>query len=568
MNYLQHQGIADSQDDGESIFPHLGDAHVDCLRRYGVPDQLEAGQLLYPRGAQDFDFYLILDGTVNVYQQGSPGESEKERIVTVYHGGQFTGELSLLNRQKSLVEAVAVESSHVIRLRPAQLRRMIANEPDIARIVLKAFILRRLRYIRLGLGTVVVAGPRTSREVVHVRTFLERNDYPVHHIDPELPEADRLLKSYGVEPSARWPVVVCRSGSYLENPSIPEVARCLGIVEMISDLRTVDVAVVGAGPSGLAAAVYAASEGLSTVVIEATAPGGQAGTSSMIENYLGFPLGISGHELAARAQVQARKFGARIAIPRAAESLDCGSSPFTLHLSDGDTLSAHTVVVATGAHYRRLTLPELSEFEGNGVHYAATALEGSFCADEDVFVVGGANSAGQAAVFLSQFASHVHMLVRGPRLADSMSQYLLTRIEASAKISVHTRSEITALEGTGHVQSVRWSNKATGTSQRNPASNVFLMLGAVPNTAWLDDRIETDTKGFVRVGSDVSDTSGFSSGQHPMGMETSVPGIFAVGDVRAGSVKRVASAVGEGSIVISQVHRTLAARSNGGRAGP
>ncbi|MFJ4466965.1 FAD-dependent oxidoreductase [Streptomyces sp. NPDC089424] len=567
MNYLQHPGIADAQDESESIFPYLADDHVDCLRRYGVPDRLEAGRVLYPRGAQDFDFYLVLDGTVNVCQQGSPGDSDAERIITVYGGGQFTGELSLLNRQKSLVEAVAVEKTQVIRLRPAQLRRVIANEPDLARIILKAFILRRLRYIRLGLGTVVLAGPRTSREVVRIRTFLERNDYPVHHIDTELPEAGGLLDSYGVRPSARWPVVVCRSGTYLENPSIPEIARCLGIVEVISDLRTVDVAVVGAGPSGLAAAVYAASEGLSTVVIEATAPGGQAGTSSMIENYLGFPLGISGHELAARAQVQARKFGARIAIPRAVEHLDCATSPFTLHLSDGEALMAHTVVVATGAHYRRLSLPELAEFEGNGVHYAATALEGSFCADEDVFVVGGANSAGQAAVFLSQFARHVHMLVRGPGLAESMSQYLLTRIEASARISVHPRSEITALEGTGHVQSVRWRDDATGTARRNLTSNVFLMLGAVPNTAWLDDCLETDSKGFVRVGGEVSDTSGYSSGSGPLGMETSVPGVFAVGDVRAGSVKRVASAVGEGSIVISQIHRTLAARSNGGRPG-
>lgn len=567
MNYLQNEGIVESQDESDSIFPRLAYDHVDCLRRYGVPDRLDAGQVLYPRGAQDFDFFLILDGTVNVYQEGLPGESAAERIITVYRGGHFTGELSLLSRQKSLVEAVAVEDCRVIRLRPAQLRRLIANEPDIARIVLKAFILRRLRYIRLGLGTVVLAGPRTSREVVRIRSFLERNDYPVQHIDPELPEADVLLHSYGVGPSAEWPVVICRSGSHLQNPSIPEVARCLGIVEVISDLGTVGVAVVGAGPSGLAAAVYAASEGLSTVVIEATAPGGQAGTSSMIENYLGFPLGVSGHELAVRAQVQARKFGARIAIPCAVEGLDCRGSPFVLRLGDGDALQAHTVVVATGAHYRRLGLPELAEFEGNGVHYAATALEGSFCADEDVFVVGGANSAGQAAVFLSGFARHVHMLVRGPGLADSMSQYLLTRIEASDRISVHARSEVTALEGAGHVESVRWRDHVTGESRVNPTSNVFLMLGAVPNTAWLDDCLETDAKGFVRVGADVSDPSGFPSGHGPTGMETSIPGIFAVGDVRAGSVKRVASAVGEGSIVISQIHRTLAARAHGDISG-
>ncbi|WP_037763947.1 FAD-dependent oxidoreductase [Streptomyces sp. 142MFCol3.1] len=559
MNYLENEGNLDAPVDNDSVFPRLSDEHVDCFRRYGFQDRLEAGQVLYSRGAQDFDFYLVLDGTINVYQEGSPGESDEERIITVYAVGQFTGELSLLNRQKSLVEAVAAEDCEVIRLRPAQLRRMISNEPDIARIVLKAFILRRLRYIRLGLGTVVLAGPPSSRDVVRIRSFLERNDYPVHHVDPELSEAGALLDSYGVGTSVRWPVVVCRSGGYLENPTIAEVASCVGIVEVLSDLETVDVAVVGAGPSGLAAAVYAASEGLSTVVIEATAPGGQAGTSSMIENYLGFPLGISGHELAARAQVQARKFGARIAIPRSVEGVDCASSPFTLLLNDGQAVAARTVVVATGAHYRRLDLPELAQFEGNGVHYAATALEGPFCADEEAFVVGGANSAGQAAVFLSQFASHVRVLVRGRGLADSMSQYLLTRIEASAKISVHPRSEITALQGNGHVESVRWSNSATGESRVDPTSNVFLMLGAVPNTDWLNGCLETDPKGFVRVGGDVTDTSAFPSGRRPMAMEASVPGIFAVGDVRAGSVKRVASAVGEGSVVISEIHRALAA---------
>lgn len=545
--------------DTETAFPKLVDAHIACVRAYGQEERLEPGQILYDRGSQDFDFYLVLDGTIDVYHQGRPGESLEQRIITVYSAREFTGELSLLNRQKSLVQAVAREASTVIRLRPPQLRRLIANEPNIARIVLQAFILRRLRYIHLGLGTVLLAGPSASSDMLRIRSFLERNDYPVRQIDTENADADESLCDYALEKVTQWPVVVCRPGVFMENPSTAQVAACLGIRETIDDTGTVDVVVVGAGPAGLAAAVYAASEGLSTVVCEATAPGGQAGTSSMIENYLGFPLGISGHELAARAQVQARKFGARIAVPRTVVGLDCAQAPFVLHLSDGEQLCARTVVVATGAHYRRLDLPELPRFEGNGVHYAATALERSFCVGEEVFVVGGANSAGQAAVFLSQSAAHVHMLVRRPGLSTTMSQYLLSRIEASPKISVHTRSEVAEFRGTEHLEAVRWRSAVTGESTVHPASSAFLMLGAVPNTTWLNGFLETDGKGFVHVGGDVTNTSAFPGDRRPMGMESSVPGVFAVGDVRSGSVKRVASAVGEGSVVISSVHQAITA---------
>ncbi|AWW35861.1 FAD-dependent oxidoreductase [Streptomyces cadmiisoli] len=542
----------------DSIFPKLPEDQVDSVRSYGKVERLEPGQILYSRGTTDFDFYLVLDGTIDIYQDGSPGDSPQDRIITVYTGGQFTGELSLLNRQKSLVEAVAREECTVIRLRPSQLRRLIANEPKPARVILRAFILRRLRYIRMGLGTVLLAGPAASSDMLRIRSFLERNDYPVRQVSPGDPDSDEVLGDYGVDSTVRWPLVICKPGSFMQNPTTSEIAACLGLRETISDVGTVDVAVVGAGPAGLAAAVYAASEGLSTVVCESTAPGGQAGTSSMIENYLGFPLGISGHDLAARAQVQARKFGARIALPRTVEKIDCSRSPYLLRLSDGEVLAARTVVVATGAHYRRLDLPELPRFEGNGVHYAATALEGSFCVDEDVFVVGGANSAGQAAVFLSQSAAHVHILVRAQALSSSMSQYLLTRIEASPKISVHPRSEITELRGDEHLKAVRWRDSLSGDMKVSPTSSAFLMLGAVPNTGWLDGSLETDAKGFIRVGADVSDTSGFPPGRLPSGMESSVPGVFAVGDVRSGSVKRVASAVGEGSMVVSAVHLALA----------
>ncbi|WNO73073.1 FAD-dependent oxidoreductase [Streptomyces sp. AM8-1-1] len=546
--------------DTRDIFPELSDEHVKCLQRYGRQDHLTMGQVLYSRGCDDFDFYFIRDGVVNVYHQGNPGDSDEERIVTAYGRGQFTGELSLLNRQKSLVEAVAQTSCSVIRLTQPQLRRMIANEPNVARIILKAFILRRLRYIRLGLGTVLIAGPSTGSDVVRMLSFLERNDYPVRYLDTNKKGDLGTLSSYTVGPSVRWPVVVCRPGHYMENPTLEEVAGCLGLIETIDHDEVFDVAVIGAGPAGLAAAVYAASEGLATVVVEALAPGGQAGTSSMIENYLGFPLGISGHDLASRAQAQARKFGARMVLPRVVDSVDCRRIPFTLQLHDGEKLRARSVVVATGAHYRRLDLPELARYEGNGIHYAATALEGSLCGNDEICVVGGANSAGQAAVFLSQFADHVHMLVRADSLSGSMSQYLLTRIEASSGITVHPRTEIHELRGKSHLEAVGWLNTETGDSHLHPTSNVFLMLGAVPNTAWLGGCLETDSNGFVLVGNDVSNVSAFSDGRRPAGMESSIPGIFAVGDVRSGSVKRVASAVGSGSIVVSQIHSVLAAR--------
>ncbi|MCE4947584.1 FAD-dependent oxidoreductase [Streptomyces albulus] len=319
-----------------------------------------------------------------------------------------------------------------------------------------------------------------------------------------------------------------------------------------------DLAVVGAGPAGLAAAVYAASEGLRTVVLEAEAPGGQAGTSSMIENYLGFPIGVSGQALAGRAQVQAQKFGARIVLPRLVVWLDCERRPYTITLEDGDRVRGRTVVVATGARYRRLDLPGLDRFEGNGIHYAATLMGAGLCENEEVAVVGGANSAGQAGVFLSRHARRVQMLIRGPGLSETMSRYLQDRIEATDRILVHPHTELTGLEGDEHLTGVRWADNRTGAEEFRPIANVFLMLGATPNTDWLQGCLETDHRHFIRVGADVTDHRTRADGAPPSGLETSLPGVFAVGDVRAGSVKRVASAVGEGSVVVAAVHRALA----------
>ncbi|MER7983952.1 FAD-dependent oxidoreductase [Streptomyces sp. NPDC095817] len=538
------------------IYPVMTEEQVSRARTYGSEVTLRPNQILYSRGALDYDFFLVLTGAVELHSC-TQGKSYGNSLITVYKARQFTGELALLNRQPSLVHAEVRDETTAIRLHSSQLRRMLAAEPDISRVVIRAYMLRRIHYIHEGHGTAIVAGPPFEASTLRIRRFLERNNYPIRQVDTSQPAAIEELADSGVLPNSRWPVVIFHPGSYIENPTLVEVAERLGIHEKFDNSKTFDVAVVGAGPAGLAAAVYAASEGLKTVVVEAEAPGGQAGTSSMIENYLGFPLGVSGSELAARAQVQARKFGARFALPRMVKRIHCGSSPFILQIDTGERISTRTVVIATGARYRRLELPELSKYEGSGVHYAATALESSFCANEDVVIAGGANSAGQAAIFLSRTASQVTMLVRGSGLASTMSQYLLTRIEASRNISIQVNTEITALEGDRHLESVRWSNRMAGTSGTHRTANTFLMLGAVPNTSWLDGCLELDEKGFILVGSDVARTEHYPAHTFPGAMESSVPGIFAAGDVRAGSVKRVASAVGEGAMVISSVHQAI-----------
>ncbi|MFB6566464.1 FAD-dependent oxidoreductase [Streptomyces noursei] len=498
--------------------------------------------------------------------RGSAGRSHEApdgacQVITVHGPHQFTGELDLFNDRKSLVNGRMAEDGQVVRLNRPQFRRLLAAEPDIYETVMRALILRRLGLIQHGQATVVVAGPPTTADPLRVLRFLERNGYPVAVVDPAGgPAAREVLTRYGLDGRRSWPVVVYRPDRFLENPTNRELAQQLGLAEDLDPLAVYDLAVVGAGPAGLAAAVYAASEGLRTVVLEAEAeaPGGQAGTSSMIENYLGFPVGVSGQALAGRAQVQAQKFGARIVLPRLVVWLDCERRPYTITLEDGDRVRARTVVVATGARYRRLDLPGLDRFEGNGIHYAATLMEAGLCENEEVAVVGGANSAGQAGVFLSRHARRVQMLIRGPGLSETMSRYLQDRIEATDRILVHPHTELTGLEGDEHLTGVRWADNRTGAEEFRSIANVFLMLGATPNTDWLQGCLETDHRHFIRVGADVTDHRTRADGASPSGLETSLPGVFAVGDVRAGSVKRVASAVGEGSVVVAAVHRARA----------
>ncbi len=481
--------------------------------------------------------------------------------MTVHAEHQFTGELDLFTDRTILVGGRTGVGTRVARLDRAQFRRMLAAEPDVAETIMRAFILRRAGFISHGQAAVTVVGSRRDPERVRIQRFLSRNGYPYLTVDTDtadVREAGARLSQYGLS-GPDTPAVLTGGGAVLVRPTNVELGERLGISEPLDPDAVVDVAVVGAGPAGLAAAVYAASEGLHTVVLEAEAPGGQAGTSSRIENYLGFPTGISGQDLAARAQVQAQKFGARIAVPRRVRRLDVHTRPYALQLDGGERVRARSVVVATGARYRRLSdVPEAERFEGNGIHYAATAIEAGLTEAEPVVVVGGGNSAGQAVVFLSRTAAHVHLLVRGPDLAASMSDYLVGRIEAAPeRITVHTRTEIVAMDGDRHLKTVTWCNRETGVAETQPITGVFLMLGAVPNTEWLGGAVALDESGFVCTGGAVP-SSMLGNGTVPGPLESSCPGVFAVGDVRADSVKRVASGVGEGSVVVSSVHHHLA----------
>ncbi len=529
-------------------FPRLDEETAARLASYGLEERVPEGTLLFERGQRGIDFFLVLEGSIEVFDNDMHGHPA---ILTVHHERQFSGELDLFNNREILVSGRTGTDSRVARLKPAQFRRMISSEPDIGEIIMRAFILRRVGFIRDARGGVVLIGPGHSGDTLRLQRFLTRNGYPHRLLDTDAdPDAEGFLDCFKLT-ETDLPVVISPDHRVFRNPTIGHLADDLGLTEQIDASHVYDVAVIGAGPAGLAAAVYAASEGLDTIVVEGTAPGGQAGTSSKIENYLGFPTGISGQALAGRAQVQAQKFGARLAISRDAATIDCERHPFSLALQDGATLSTRAVVIATGARYRKLDVPDYARFEGQGIHYAATAMEAHLCTGEEVVVVGGGNSAGQAAMFLSRTVAHVHILVRAKGLADTMSDYLVRRINGSSKITLHAETEITGLEGDRYLGAVTWTDRATGATERHPVSNLFVMIGAAPNTQWLDGCLELDETGFVRTGLDGNGKALVSP------FETSRPGIYAVGDVRSGSVKRVASGVGEGSVVVQAIHRFL-----------
>ena len=522
-------------------FPVLPEEMAERIASYGAPETLEDGTLVFERGQRSVDFFLVLDGAIEIYDLDERGQPH---VFTVHGPRQFTGEVDLFNDRQILVSGRTRGTTRVVRLKRDVFRRMIAAEADIGEILMRAFILRRVGLMRHAQGGVELVGSGHDGETSRIQSFLERNGYPLRLIDRETDaDASSFLEGFHLKPE-QLPVVLA-DGQLLFNPSDAELADRLGISIEIDPEHVHDVAVVGGGPGGLAAAVYAASEGLDTIVLETFAPGGQAGTSSKIENYLGFPTGISGQALAGRALTQAQKFGARVAVSRSVKRLHCDQSPYQVELDDGRRVSARAVVVATGARYRRLEIEGSERFDGRGLHYAATAVEARLCRSEEVIVVGGGNSAGQAAVFLSRSAGHVHVLVRGEGLAATMSRYLIERIDASSRITLHAHTEITALEGDPALERVTWRHRQTGESETKEIGNVFVMIGAQPNTGWLDGCLDLDPKGFIVCGDPASPYS------------TSRPGVFAVGDVRSGSVKRVASAVGEGSVAVQAVHRFL-----------
>jgi thioredoxin reductase (NADPH) len=538
----------DVYDREAQMFPRLSEEMVRRIAAYGEGTTLAAGTLAFERGQRSVDMFLVLDGAIEVFAETEQGERV---AITTHTARQFSGELDHFNDRAVLVSARTLVDSRVVRVGRAAFRRLVTGEPDIGEVMMRAFILRRVGLFEHGRAGAVLVGPAHSAATLRLQRFLVRNYYPHRTLDTDTdPDAGSFLACFEIE-TADLPVVIAARQRLLRNPTAADLADALGLTETFDPERIYDVVIVGAGPAGRATAVYAASEGLDTLVIEGVAPGGQAGTSSKIENYLGFPTGISGQALAGRAQVQAQKFGARLAIARPVTGIDCNPSPFGLRLDGESVVRARSVVIASGARYRRLEVPGHERFEGQGLHYAATAMEAQLCAGEPVIVVGGGNSAGQAAMFLSRTSEHVHMVVRAPGLAATMSDYLVRRIETSPRITVRPRAEITALDGDERLRVVTLSHHDTGAADTLAVGNVFLMIGADPNTDWLDGCLDLDADGFVKTGH----TAGATALVSPY--QTSRPGVFAVGDVRSGSVKRVASSVGEGSVVVHAVHRFL-----------
>jgi thioredoxin reductase (NADPH) len=532
-------------------FPKLTDEMIQRLIPYGTEEAFPADATLYTYGDRQTDMFVVLEGGIDITL---PVASGGTKIFARHRKFDFSGEFNLLNSQGAVVEARTISESRLLRISRKELQRLMRAEGDIANLVVQGTIWRRIGIVGEASSGVVLRGRADDSEMITLKRFFVRNIYP--HRIVELPAEPNETAVDG----ALLPAVTLSDGRILPRPTITQLADELGITELPNSEMTYDVAVVGAGPAGLAAAVYAASEGLSTLVIEGIAPGGQAGTSSKIENYLGFPTGISGQQLASRAQLQALKFGVHFAISRETVTVDQTNGVHKLTLAGGIPVYARSVVVASGAQYRKLSLSNYGQFENRGLYYAATAMESLLCRDEEVIVVGGGNSAGQAAMFLSGIARHVHHIVRGHSLASTMSQYLISRIESSSRITLCTDSEIEKLEGISSLESVTWTNRKTGETTAKSIGSVFVMIGAEPNSGWLFGTVKLDKKGFILTGGE----NGFEGTPYA----TSVPGIFAVGDVRANSVKRVASAVGEGSVVISDVHRYLADHRNNFAAQP
>ncbi|HWW60095.1 MAG TPA: FAD-dependent oxidoreductase [Thermoanaerobaculia bacterium] len=539
----------------ELAFPHLTAAQMDRLASRGRRRRIQEGEILWEAGASAIPFVIVVEGQLEMALHTATQET-----IVAHHGpGQFTGEINLLSGRRSLARARATQAGEIIEVDRDVLVSLVQTDSELSDIFMRAFIARRVELIAQSAGDVVLIGSLHSSDTLRLKEFLTRNGHPHAYVDLDV-DADiqELLDRFSIG-VGEIPVVICRGEAVLRNPTNEAVADCLGFNASIDALHIRDLIIIGAGPAGLAAAVYGASEGLDVLVLETNAPGGQAASSSRIENYLGFPTGISGQELAGRAYAQAEKFGAQVMIARGAKRLLCERKPFAIEMENGQRVAARSVVIATGAQYRKLPVGNLTRFEGHGVYYGATAMEAQLCRGEEVIVVGGGNSAGQAAVFLAQSTRRVFMLVRGEALAESMSRYLIRRIEEIPAIEIRICTEVAALEGDGHLERVTIRDVRSGATSTHPIRHVFTMAGAVAATQWLEGCLALDDDGFIKTGSDLTreELADWPLARTPHLLETTEPGIFAVGDVRSGNIKRVASAVGEGSIAISFVHRVM-----------
>ena len=541
----------------DQIFPTLNSEQIARISTHGTKRQIGHREVVYEPGTEDAPFLVVVAGQLQLVRPSETGDT----LITALVPGQFTGEANMLAGHRPTVRVLATQATEVLQLTRAQLLALVQTDAELGEILMRAFILRTAELIARGFGDAVLVGSLHSSGALRIKEFLTRNGHPYAFVDLDRdPDVQELLDRFGVAVED-VPVVICRGDIVLRNPTNQQIAECLGLNESIDQTRMRDVIVVGAGPAGLAAAVYGASEGLDVLVLDSHAPGGQAGSSSRIENYLGFPTGISGQELASRAYVQAQKFGAEIMIAKTATRLTCGGQRYAVRIDDGPSVHARTVIVATGAEYRQPTLANLAQFEGAGVYHGATFVESQLCSREEVIVVGGGNAAGQAAVFLARTASRVHMLIRSEGLAATMSRYLIRRIEESPAIVLHSHVDLVALEGDAHLERVQWRNNITGVVEARDIRHVFFMIGAVPNTRWLEGCVALDSKGFVKTGTDLSQADlvavHWPLTRAPFVLETSLPGVFAVGDVRSSSMKRVASAVGEGAGAVALVHQVL-----------
>ena len=537
-------------------FPILTPPQIARVKSSGKLRRVEPGEVLFAPGDTSVPFFVLLSGAMEIVQPDLSGEYP----IAKHDPGEFTGEMTMISGQRCLVLGRVTEAGEFLELTGDGLRSLIARDAELSEIFMRAFILRRLELIRQGRSSVILMGSRYSAKTLQLREFLTRNGFPYSYVDLDLDRTSQgPLGSF--RDQARRSSRGHLQQSWRDAQSIhTEAGRLLGLQRPDRRLAIRDVIIVGAGPSGLAAAVYAASEGLDVLVIETESPGGQAGSSSKIENYLGFPTGVSGQELATRAITQAEKFGAKMMIARNVVRLDCAKRPYKVVLDDGRSLMARAVIIATGAQYNKPGISNLQQFEGRGIYYGATFMESQLCESEDVAVIGGGNSAGQAAIFLSQTSRKVYMLVRSGKLSDTMSRYLIQRIEQNPAIEVHYKTEIVGLEGDTHLERITWQDKTTGETSVHDIRHVFIMAGASPRTDWLQDCVALDSKGFILTGRDIiteSDRAALAVAP-PQMLETSLPGVFAVGDVRSGNVKRVASAVGEGAIAVHMVHRALA----------